>query len=316
MEVHVLCRGINLPLLQNLPHIASSIAYHETLEARLVAELNTQKFDALLVLVNDEAGMRLVPQLNNIPVRIGPLSKPSRLFHLTHPVLQKRSRSIKSEAQYNLDLLQVFNWQGEPPRPKLEFSQTEETRFLADLAKLAPKLDRGMGFIALHAGMHDSALNWPFDHYRGLLSELLAAGYQVVLTGNGKGEIELGRQMSLGLPQEAKLIDLSGQLELRQLALLFRYARLYIGGSTGPTHVANAALCPIISFYPPIRVQSATRWAPFLADGEVLSPPVECKQAYKCIGEVCPDKDCMGKISVEAAFKAVKRQIRPNPLAL
>ena len=55
--------------------------------------------------------------------------------------------------------------------------------------------------------------------------------------------------------------DLSGQLDLGQLAAVLRRARAVVVGNTGPAHLAAAVGVPVISLFAP--VVPATRWAPF-----------------------------------------------------
>ncbi len=65
---------------------------------------------------------------------------------------------------------------------------------------------------------------------------------------------------------------------------LISNASLFIGPSTGPTHIANALGIHTISIYSPIKVQSALRWSPFFKQNldkirrllylEILGEPV------------------------------------------
>lgn len=312
LTVEVLCRPMTLPLLDHNPHVSLVHSYTAELEQHLAEKLSKDPFDALLVLVNDEVARRMVPKLHHIPIRIGPLSKPGMLLHYTHPAVQKRSHSIKNEAQYNLDLTQAFGWDGKnPPKPQLYFDALEEQAFGPWLAQLEPSMDLAEGYVVVHAGMAGSALNWPQAHYAELL-RLLSAKQQVVLTGASAEETQNNQALIETLPQaqQTKVFNLSQKLSLRQLALLCRFAQTFAGPSTGPTHVAAAAGAPVVSFYPPVQVMSKTRWAPFLAPGTLFEPQVLCGQKYKCIEAQCPHYDCMERITPEQVATACMANAR------
>jgi len=156
--------------------------------------------------------------------------------------------------------------------------------------------------------MGGSALNWPDRYYQTLLKELLAWGYRVVLSGNGEKEAARNAESMERLQSEyvSSLFDLSNRLSLRELGLLIHLSDLFIGPSTGPTHLANAVGTEIISFYPPIQVQSTRRWGPFLSSATLFTPDVACKQKFNCSYEKCPDFFCMDRILPGEVFEYIR----------
>jgi len=316
LEVQVLCSPLTLPLLENNPYVDLAHAYRPELEPHLIKQLGLAQFDALLVLVNDVVALRVIRQLRQIPVRMGPVSKPSAWFQYNYPALQKRSRSIKNEAEYNLDLLKQFGFDGEvQPKPALYF-QEKETLGFQERLETFPAQFRQQGYMVLHAGMSGSALNWPVESYQGLLKWAVGQGIQVALTGTGDTENQQVEALRshLSTEEQVSTLNLVGQLSLRELGLLCRFSRLFVGPSTGPTHIAGAVDVPVVSFYPPILVQSETRWAPFKANANVLTPEVKCPVDRKCKGELCDHFGCMGLISLEQVQQACLDMMRINPL--
>ncbi len=303
----VLCRTMVTPLLENNPFVDHIITVDEP-DSNPIDQTRSYGFDSLLVLVNDPIIRNLLPHLKHIPVRVGPLSKPSVFFSYTHPVLQKRSRSLMNEAEYNLELLKIFGVSSETPhRPKLYFQEEEIQAFRSERSEILGEVN-GDPLIIYHQGMGGSALNWSEKNYQTLLNGLLDCGYRVVLTGNGKEETERNIHLFKTLkPGYANhLFNLTNVLSLRQLSLLIHLSDLFIGPSTGPTHLANAVGTEIISFYPPIQVQSTRRWGPYLSSSALYTPDVPCGQKYKCIKEKCPHFYCMDNIIPEDVLQQVK----------
>ncbi|MBU2643136.1 glycosyltransferase family 9 protein [bacterium] len=303
----VLCRELVIPLLENNPFVDQVITV-DGADSDPLAEILSAGFDGLLVLVNDPTIRRLLPHLKDIPVRIGPLSKPAVFFSYTHPVLQKRSRSLMNEAEYNLELLEIFGLKPvAPPRPRLYFQEAEMgalRKAHTDIFRVGPGAPR----IVFHQGMGGSALNWGEQHYQDLLQGLLDAGYRIVLTGDGAEEAKRNRRLRLEMQSgfSDQLFDLTNGLSLRQFSVLIHLCDLFIGPSTGPTHLANAAGTRIISFYPPIQVQSARRWEPYQSSSHIYTPDVPCGQKYRCIREKCPHFYCMDNIKPGDVLKTIQ----------
>jgi ADP-heptose:LPS heptosyltransferase len=146
-----------------------------------------------------------------------------------------------------------------------------------------------------------------------LLQGLLKKGYLVWLTGMGKTEESDNRSLIEAIVPSLQnnVISVANRFDLRSLAILISQSIVFIGPSTGPTHIANAVSTPLISFYPPIKVQSARRWGPYLAEGRIYSPNVPCAQKYHCIGEKCSHFFCMDSIQVEAVLAQLDSMVTP-----
>ncbi len=313
IDFSVLCRNSVTPLLNNNPFVNDVITIGSGKQPKeVIREIESGRFDTLLVLVNNPTIRTLLPHLRAIPVRIGPLSRLSVLFNYTHPVIQKRSRSVFNEAEYNLELLEIFGQKAiNPINPKLYFSDDEIRDFKLKFKVFSSNQDSAPFRVVFHAGMRGSALNWSESHYCELLTMLLEKDVLVVLTGSGDSEVKLNKNLvdcvETRFPEQ--LHNLTEQLSLRELAVAMTLSGLYIGPSTGPTHIANAAGTPLISFYPPLRVQSAKRWEPFLADSRIFTPQVHCGQKYSCIGNKCDHYNCMDSISAEDVITEVEKVI-------
>lgn len=315
VRVTVLCQKMVAPLLENNPFVDHIITIdRETPDDQLVKAIKTFNFDSLLVLVNDPVIRRLIPQLKFIPVRIGPLSKLNMLFNYTHPVIQKRSKSTRNEAEYNLELVRQITPDVCPSiKPKVYMTEDERCQFKVNF----PIIDTFFQVkpcIAFHCGMNNSALNWSIKNYTALLKRLVDRNFHIILTGASDIEKETNQLLieSLVQEQQCQVLNIAGKVSLRELTILLSRCDLFIGPSTGPTHVANACGIPVISFYPPIQVQSRKRWEPFLATSEIFVPDVPCGQKYRCLKEKCSHFYCMDIIQPAAVEEAVVRLLKKD----
>jgi ADP-heptose:LPS heptosyltransferase len=101
------------------------------------------------------------------------------------------------------------------------------------------------------------------------------------------------------------------------LGALISHAQVVVAPSTGPLHIATAIGVRVVTMYPPIRVQSAVRWGPYVADDErasVMVPEVFCGQDFHCIGEECVYFPCMRTIQVSQVLDEIRNQLKSEYL--
>lgn len=115
---------------------------------------------------------------------------------------------------------------------------------------------------------------WPVAKYIELVSELLARGHQVVLTGTQSptDQAQIAPVRALGSPPQ--LIDASGQINLNQVGTLLRRAALYVGPDTSITHLAAACGTPVVALFGPTN---PVRWGPWPQGHAASSPYVRAQ---------------------------------------
>jgi lipopolysaccharide heptosyltransferase II len=324
-EIHFLVRDTVVPVVEHNPFIKKLVVYRTTKGSgrfseslRLAKEIRAEHFDVAVTLqVN--FWVSLAQFLARVPRRTGPYSKWYSYLFFNRGQRQRRSEVAMHEAEYNLALLKDLD---ACPAPK-----SLAPRVVADKAaqKRAEKLLHSVGLsgvrkiAVVHPGMAGSALNWPEVNYASLVRRLAEHGIPVLVSG-AKPEQELvsriieSAQMGrLKLPIHSFIGEVSPE-GLADLIGLLSFAGVMVAPSTGPLHLASALGKPTVSFYSPIKVQSAARWAPYTKSGSeglhaVWVPEVECGQEFKCAGERCPAFYCMAKVSVDEAFESVLKKL-------
>jgi len=179
----------------------------------------------------------------------------------------------------------------------LEFaiSTTEDHRHEAE------SIIEGDNFAILNPGGGWPTKLWPAENF-GELADLIWNELQIVpVLTTGPNETDLAKRASAA-NKTGKLIQ--SQPSLKGFYELAKRARVYIGGDTGPTHIAVAAATPIVGIYGP------TQWwrngSPNHKDICVQREDVNC-----CGRRVCSDWVCMD-IEVGKVLIAVKERIRKS----
>jgi heptosyltransferase-3 len=323
-----------LPLLRTLPTVNHFLLYdprgvHAGVRGffRLVTEIRRRRF-RIAIILQDQWRVSLAVFLAGVLYRVGPWSKPLSFFLFNRGLRQRRSHVEMHEADYNLQLLRKLGLRFRSRHVPTRIAVAEETqaRAVQWLESLGWRKD--LPLILVHPGMGGSALNWPESHYVELIQQLLEKNYQVLITAGPTENHLLDRFEKLLPPATLKSVfryrsrpaGASVAEPVDFYAALCGLSQVVVAPSTGPLHMAVAMGRPVVTFFPPIRVQSAVRWGPYLEDetrASVLVPEVYCGQERQCLGAACHYFPCMNGILVQQALAEVERQVeRSVPPAL
>jgi len=92
---------------------------------------------------------------------------------------------------------------------------------------------------------------WYVNQYIQLVEALCRKeDYVVVLVGH-QADVELNDAICEAAGYSDRVINLAGQLNIRQLVALAGRCCLFVGGDSGPTHIASAAGAPTLSLFGP-----------------------------------------------------------------
>jgi ADP-heptose:LPS heptosyltransferase len=294
------------PVFDHHPDVDEVVAItgHESL--RELADLFQHGFDAAIFL-KPFRRLMIGAWLARVPLRVATGYRWYSLF-ANRRVYQHRSDFSKHETDYNVALLAGLDLDGgSPVRPSLAL--THEERQSATRRAAAVPAPR----IVLHPGGF-AARRWKGEHYWNLAQRLIDAGFGVVLTGTAaERERFYAERGTLDVrPDTPGLLDLMGQLSVRELMGVIGVSHAVVSGATGPAHVAAALGVPTVSLFDPRRNNLPTRWRP-LGTGVVLRPDVPTCE--KCIYEACPYWDCLDRIDSNLVLRHLQDIVsRQEPL--
>jgi heptosyltransferase-1 len=165
-----------------------------------------------------------------------PRERPSRLFYQRR-VLTRGTHVIE---QYQL-LAQATAGKA------LAFSRPEFPRDGRAEAKISTELGHALGnLVILNPGAGWGAKQWPAQRY-GLVAKALAADGMKPIINFSSAEHDLALQVEAS--SDGKAVPMVSSIG--ELIALTRRARLFIGGDTGPTHLAAALGVPVVAIFGP-----------------------------------------------------------------
>ncbi len=220
--------------------------------------------------------------LARVPVRIGTSRRAYSLFY-NRRVNVPRKSSGSHQTDLELAHLKPLGIDGTGLNPRLKATS-------GGLARAASLVgSKYKSYIVMHPGSGGSSPNWPRENYVSLAASIAAnTGFKVVITNHDKniGEFE-------------NCLNLGGRTDLETLAGVLHGAKLFVSGSTGPLHLADALGTPCISFFPNREDIGAVRWGPRRNMSGVLTPSQLCR----CGGP--GSCRCLERISAAEAFNKI-----------
>ena len=259
--------------------------------------LRQQSFDLSL----DFQGLlksAMVARLARVPRRIGfcraALREPAAAFLMNELVeVDDRQHIIKKH-------LQLVGHLGVPFPERYDFPIALDP---ADRAFAEHALARSGGqYAILNPGGGWPTKLWPPGGFAAIADRLWESYGMRSLVTFGPGEEGLAQSVVTATRSgAAEMVDSS----LKQFYALARRTRIFIGGDTGPMHLAAAARAPIVAIFGPT---AARRNGPFSPDDRVVERfDLDCRT--DCYRRSCSHISCM-KIPVEPVWQAVVDRLK------
>lgn len=159
----------------------------------------------------------------------------------------------------------------------------------------------GEPFGILHPGSSATGKAWPVERFADLLravTERLGIPFLVAL---GPDETDLA---NVFVPITSTDIRILPPQSVADLAALVRHASIFIGGDSGPSHLAAALGTPVVAVYGPTDPLRNGPWGH--QDGVVSRfPSCVCQWKRTCRNNV----RCIDDISVEEVFDVVRAKL-------
>lgn len=157
--------------------------------------------------------------------------------------------------------------------------------------------ERGELRVVVNVGASKPANRWPAASWARLCERLVdELGVRVQLTG---GAVDRADTSAVSNACRVPLADRAGELSLKQTAGLIRSAALFVGGDTGPLHIAAAVGTPCVALF---GAADPARTGPFGSAHVVVRHLVPCSPCRRrhCNVEGHP---CMRDLAVDAVFE-------------
>jgi ADP-heptose:LPS heptosyltransferase len=173
-------------------------------------------------------------------------------------------------------------------------------------------IDRTAPVIVMHVSAGNPFRRWPAESFAEVAAALAIDDprRRVIITSGpseaGAAEA-VAQQARVRAGDAARAIVRSGEFDLSELRALVARAVLYIGGDSGPLHVAATTATPIVALFGPTLPERSMPWRhPAVPALAVEAGPLPCRPCHQ---RQCEPGDfrCLTRISPNMVLAAARR---------
>lgn len=249
------------------------------------------------------------------PQRIG-YEVAGRRWMYTRAVARPRALRARHSVVNQWDLLLAIDgWPGDEPEPlrdavemPLDAAADAAIARRLELAAIGPDHE----LIVAHVTAGNPFRQWPEASFTSLVAGLAAASpLRRIVLSSGPSDAEAARriaraaQRALGSAAD-RVVDF-GEFSLSELRALVERSRLFIGGDTGPLHIAATTATPVVGIYGPTLAARSAPWRdPRVPTESVEVAGLPCRP---CNQRVCEPGDfrCLTTLKPEDVLSAAER---------
>ena len=239
-KITALVSNVNFEFAKKIDFIDDVILFDKNDLSKTQKEIKNKKFDASIsAYIDITLGQILLK--SKIKKRVAPATKIAQIF-FNKRVKQKRSRVVKTEWQYNLDLAKKLF-----PDIKLDFRRP----------LLNIDIEKGKR-VVFHAGFGGSSDgNLTLDDYINLAKNIKDSGYEIIFSF-GPDDEKSKEYIKEKLDFDAIIFD--SKISLYEFTKYIASSYLFVSTSTGPMHLAGATNTKTLSFFGDSLFASPKRW--------------------------------------------------------
>ena len=197
----------------------------------------------------------------------------------------------------NLSLLKGIGFKAEFQNPELPVSRPD-LEYISKFIDENNKCSVPLIIINPCTSEYGSYKRWSTLNY-ARLADMILEKYDVkVVFIWGPNELEIVNEIVSHMKQKALV---ACKTTIKQLIELMRRAGLYIGGDTGPLHIASTLCIPTVAIFGP---KDPILYGPYNENAAIISKELPCSP---CRDRTCSDPECLTKILPEEVFQAVNQ---------
>jgi ADP-heptose:LPS heptosyltransferase/GT2 family glycosyltransferase len=140
--------------------------------------------------------------------------------------------------------------------------------------------------VAIHPGSGNVMRRYPEKHIPPLIDLLIARDDVSVLLIGGRDDAEVVASIMAEVARPDRIASVAGQVGLRDLPRLLAACALFIGGNSGPKHIAAGAGIPTIGIHS--GVVDPGEWGPIGERAVALYRDMSCAPCFLAKPEHCP----------------------------
>jgi lipopolysaccharide heptosyltransferase II len=251
------------------------------------------------------------------PRRIG-YTIPGRSWMYTDVVQRSRQLTPRHSVSNQCDLLAPLDIPPlDPVRDPLQMPDSVQAAKSIDAFLARAAVNSSDALIVIHVSASTRFKRWPEEAFVSLVTGLVRQGTnrKVFFTSGpsdaaASGRIADAARTQLG-PLATAILE-SRQMTLPELRALIARAALFVGGDSGPVHIAATTSVPIVELLGPTLAERSFPWRDPRFYSEIIDPgELPCRPCHQ---RTCVPGDfrCLTSIGPDRVLAAAERALRSN----
>jgi ADP-heptose:LPS heptosyltransferase len=310
------------PVVRHNPHLDEVIVAPRTRGLRRIADdvalarrLRRARFDIAIDLHGGPRAAWLA-WASGAPERIG-YDIPGRRWMYTRMAARAPELRPRHSVANQWDLLEAIpGWPGGAPDPERDSTEMPlepcaDARMAARLT--AAGVGEGDELIVMHVSAGNLFRRWPEAFFAQTAAALASGPRRRVVLSSGPSDraatVRIVAAARQGLKNAGRRILDLGEFDLQELRALIGRSRLFVGGDTGPLHMAAATRTPIVGIYGPTLSAQSAPWRPRgIPTFSIELTDLPCRP---CDQRVCAPGDfrCLTTLEPVAVIEAAERAL-------
>jgi lipopolysaccharide heptosyltransferase II len=279
----------------------------------LAQRLRRKRFDVALDLHGGPRSAWLT-WASGAPMRIGYVIA-GRSWMYTHVVPRPADLGPRHSVLNQWDLLEPLGIPpGEPAANPMEMARDVHASAFVERRLREAGIDTHP-LVVIHVSAGNPFRRWPAESFVGLISTLARRDPErrfVLTSGPSQADaaLEIAAEARMKLGPLAHTVPDIGEFDLAELRALVARAAVYIGGDSGPLHVAATTRTPIVALFGPTLAERSLPWRdPQWFAEAVQVTGLTCRP---CNQRTCVHGDfrCLGQIAPAQVARAAERAIK------
>ncbi len=309
------------PVVRGNPHLANVVLVPKRRglarvrdDMSMARRLRRERFD---VAIDLHGGPRAAwfTWASGAPMRIG-YAIAGRAWMYTHVIDRPRDEAPRASVVNQWDLLAPLDiGPPDPARDPLEMIEDADAAASVERRLREARITGAHPVIVVHVSAGNPFRRWPRESFEALVIALARRdpSRRIILT-SGPSDASATKAVADGaraaLGASAAAVPEMGEFDLAELRALVGRAAVYIGGDSGPLHIAGTTTTPIVALLGPTLAERSMPWR----DGKwfaeaVDAGPLECRP---CRQRECAPGDfrCLTHITAEQVAAAAERALK------
>jgi lipopolysaccharide heptosyltransferase II len=308
------------PVLESNPHLSELIVIRHRAgwrriaeDALLAARLRARRVDVAVDLHGGARSGWLV-WATRAPVRVG-YDVSGRQWHYTHRIPRPRGYAPRHSVRNLWDLIAAWDpalgGGPDPDADPVEMPIADDARARAGEKLAAIGIRSDDELIVVHGAAGNDFRRWPEASFAAVAAELARdEGRRVIVLGGPADAAVVGAIVTRARRESGSgtgRIDAAIDWPLAEVRALMERAALFIGGDSGPMHVAATTDVPIVAIFGPTTPETWAPWRPSRVPSICVEPgALACRP---CDQRACEPGDfrCLRSTEPERVIAAARR---------